>query len=95
MRNALQGSVDIFDVPGLDDALYLFAAQTLRSKACKELQELGSQGYAWLRDQVVQLMGKQPHAPVLQRYLCLTLVALVVQWEEWSDALGFLRKRMC
>lgn len=84
--------MDIFEVPGLDDALYLFAAQTLRSKSCRQLQELESQSYAWLRDQIVQLLGKHAHTPVLQRYLCLTLVALIVQWEAWSDALAFLRE---
>ena len=86
-----QGSVDILAQPGLDDALHLFAAQTLRSKACRQLGQLGPEGYSWLREQAVRL-AQQAQTPVLQRYFCLTLVALVVQWDDWTDALAFLRE---
>ena len=73
-------------------SLQLFAAQTLRSKAARQLSQLPQSRWAWLRDQTVLLAEHSSRTPLLQRYFCLTLVALVVQWEEWTDALPFLCK---
>ena len=73
-------------------SLQLFAAQTLRSKASRQLSQLPQSRWAWLRDQTVLLAEHSSRTPLLQRYFCLTLVALVVQWEEWTDALPFLCK---
>ena len=73
-------------------ALQLFAAQTLRSKAARQLRQLPATRWPWLREQTVLLAEHCSRTPLLQRYFCLTLVALIVQWEDWADPLLFLRK---
>ena len=91
----LQTAVAMLARPGLDDGLYLFAAQTLRTKASRQLAQLGRvERYLWLRDQALHLADHLSHTPVLQRYCCLTLVALIVQWDAWTDALAFLGEQL-
>lgn len=82
----------MFNRTGATAALQLFAAQTLRSKTARQLTQLPQSRWPWLRDQTVLMAEHGSSNPLLQRYLCLTLVALIVQWEDWKDPLPFLRE---
>lgn len=74
----------------------MYAAQTLRSKATYDLQQLPEQLLLQLKDSMLQLLStyNQPKDRVIRTQLCLALCQLALQHLQWTGAMAEISAKL-
>jgi hypothetical protein len=86
---------DILSAGTASQEVLLFAAQTIRYKAARQLGQVAIEQLPAIRDHICSsLLLPQAQSPPIIQQLCLALVAVAFHWQQWCDVVEHTAHRL-